>query len=175
MLKLSVRLLAILAVVALGQVSVHAATSGTQTFTVNVPTSVSIVAPAAASLTHDQTDNLQAFAPQAWVVKGNAVAGVNVSFSTATPFTHATNNTFKRDAKLELAVGTTLGPGAWTVGVPSDQSAYASGDNVALVSASSNGVGRANLNLTVKFVTEEFGVFAAGDYSTTVTGTVAAN
>jgi len=108
-------------------------------------------------------------------VKGNSNAGVNVSFATANPFIHTTLPTFKRDAKLNLAVGTTQGPATWTVGVAQDQTNYLLNDGIAAVTATSTGVGRANLNLSVTFVTEEFGVFAAGDYSTTVTGTVAAN
>jgi hypothetical protein len=175
MLKISLRLLAIAIVVSFAQVSAFAQTSGTQTFTVNVPTAVSIVAPSAATITHDQTDNNNAFPSQTWVVKGNAVNGVNVKFATATPFTHATIPSMKRDTKLDLAVGTTAGPAAWTVTTASDISNHLSGDNVAEVIATSNGVGRANMNLTVSFVTGAFGEFAAGAYSTTVTGTVAAN
>lgn len=145
-----------------------------QNFTVNVPSSVSIVAPAAVSLTHDQSDNPQAFPAQAWVVRGNTLAGVTVNFTTSQPFTHATDSSFKRNARLELALGAVQGPAAWQVITAADQTDYVANDNVADVSAQSNGVGRANLNLTVKFITEEFGVFAAGSYTTIVTGTVAA-
>ncbi len=175
MLKISLRLLAIIVVVSFANVSAQAQTTGNQTFTVNVPTAVSIVAPSAASINHDQTDNNNAFPAQTWVVRGNAVNGVNVSFATAAPFTHATIPSMMRDARLDLAVGTTAGPAAWTVNSSSDTSSFGSGDNTASVAASSNGVGRANMNLTVSFVTGSFGEFAAGAYSTTVTGTVAAN
>lgn len=151
-----------------------AADTANQQFTVNVPTSVSIVAPAAVSMTHDETDNPQAFPAQAWVVKGNSTTGVTVTFATAQPFIHATDANFKRNARLELALGTSQGPAVWQVTAAADQTDYVANDNVAQVTAQSNGVGRANLDLTVKFITEEFGVFAAGAYSTTVTGTVAA-
>jgi hypothetical protein len=154
--------------------TLHAQTTGTQNFTVSVPSSISITAPTAASITHDQTDNPQAFPAQTWLVKGNNLAGVNVTFETGSAFVHATDNSFKRNAKLDLAVGTTQGPATWTVGTATDTTNYASNDGVAQVTASSNGVGRANLNLTVSFLTEEFGTFAAGNYVTTVTGTVAA-
>jgi hypothetical protein len=175
MLKTSLRLLAIALIVSFAHVSAYAQTTGNQTFTVNVPTSVSIVAPSAASINHDETDNNNAFPAQTWIVKGNAINGVNVSFATATPFTHATLPSMKRDTKLDLAVGTTVGPALWTVTTPTDTSNYLSGDNNALVAATSNGVGRANMQLTVSFVTGAFGEFAAGAYTTTVTGTVAAN
>ena len=145
-----------------------------QVLKVIVPASVSIVAPQAATITHNETDAPQAFPAQVWAVKGNSLNGVNVSFATASPFTHATDNTIKRNAKLDLAVGVTQGPAAWTVGVSSDTTNYVNNDGIALVTASSNGVGRANMNLTVSFITEEYGVFAAGDCLTTVTGTIAA-
>jgi len=170
-----VRFASVVSVLSLLTGSASAATSGSQVLTVIVPTNISIVAPTAATLTHDQTDNPQAFPTQNWVVRGNSNAGVNVSFATANPFVHSTLPAFKRDAKLNLAVGTTQGPAAWTVGVAQDQTNYLLNDGIASVTATSTGVGRANLSLSVTFVTEEFGVFAAGDYSTTVTGTVAAN
>jgi hypothetical protein len=158
----------------IGFVSETAMAQSTQSFKVIVPASVSIVAPAAATLTHNETDAPQAFPAQAWTVKGNSLNGVNVTFSTTSPFVHATDNTFKRNAKLDLAVGTIQGPAAWTVAVASDTTNYTNNDGIAQVTASSNGVGRANMNLTVSFITEEYGVFAAGDYLTTVTGTIAA-
>lgn len=169
-----VRIVASLAAVVVLSNCLLAATTGTQTFTVNVPSSISIEAPAAVSLTHDETNNPQAFPAQSWTVKGNTLNGLTVAFATAQPFVHATNNTFKRNARLELALGGVQGPAAWTVTTAADQTDYVANDNVAQVAAESNGVGRATFNLTVKFLTEEFGVFASGNYSTTVTGTVAA-
>ena len=157
-----------------GFLSESAMAQSNQVFKVIVPTSVSIVAPSAVAITHNETDAPQAFPSQAWAVKGNSLNGVNVSFATVSPFVHATDNTFKRNAKLDLAVGTVTGPAAWTIGVATDSTNYVNNDGVAQVTASSNGVGRANMNLTVSFITEEYGVFAAGDYLTTVTGTIAA-
>ncbi len=145
-----------------------------QTFTVVVPTSISITAPTAASITHDESNNPQAFPAQTWAVKGNVRSGVTVSFATSQPFVHAEDNTFKRNARLELALGTVAGPATWNVTTAADQTDYVNNDGIAQVNAESSGVGRANFNLTVKFITEEYGVFAAGNYVTTVTGTVAA-
>lgn len=146
----------------------------TQSFKVIVPQSVTITAPAAVEITHDQTDNLQAFPTQIWTVRGNGLAGVNVTFETQQPFTHATDNSFKRNAKIDLAVGTKQGPADWTISKATDTSDYATNKNKASVAASSNGVGRAQFNINVSFVTDSFGTFAAGDYLTTVVGTVTA-
>lgn len=145
-----------------------------QGFNVVVPQSLSITAPTAVSLTHDQSDNPQAFPDQSWVVRGNVRNGVTVTFATSAPFVNLADDNFKRNAKLELAVGTTQGPATWQIDTATDTTDFAANDNVAQVAASSNGVGRANLNLKVTFVTEDFSLFAAGDYVTTVTGTIAA-
>lgn len=150
------------------------AQTGNQGFTVVVPQSLSITAPTGVTLTHDQSNNPQAFPEQAWIVRGNVRNGVTVTFATATPFVHTEDNNFKRNAKLELAVGTKQGPADWNVDTASDTTDFAANDNIAQVAASSNGVGRANLNLKVTFVTEDFSLFAAGNYVTTVTGTIAA-
>ncbi len=175
MLKLIVRFTAVIAIAVSVCGTASAATTASQGFTVVVPQNITITAPPAVSLTHDQTDSPQAFPPQSWTVKGNSNAGVNVVFATSDAFTHVTNPTFKRNAKLGLALGAVQGPATWSVGVAEDTTDFASNDGVAQVTASSSGVGRASFNLSVTFITEEFGIFAAGDYTTTVVGTVAAN
>ncbi len=151
-----------------------AQTSGTQTFKVIVPANISITAPSNVVITHDQTEADQAFPAQQWIVKGNSLAGVNVSFSTNTAFVHKTDSTFKRNAQLGLAVASSVGPATWTVASAADTTDYINSDEVATVAASSNGVGKATFDLTMKFVTDGFGSFAAGDYESTVTGTVTA-
>lgn len=150
------------------------AQTASQTFTVVVPQNISIAAPSAVALTHDESNNNQSFGNQSWLVKGNVRNGVVVTFSTGSAFTHATDNTFKRNAKLDLGVASFSGPATWTVSKASDTTDYRKSDEVAQVEANSDGVGRANFDLGVTFITEEFGVFADGLYVTTVTGTVSA-
>lgn len=154
--------------------SASAQTTGNQVFTVSVPQSLSITAPEAVSLTHDQSNNSQAFPAQPWTVKGNHRSGVSVTFEASSPFVHASDTTFKRDAKLNLSLGTVQGPAQWTMGVTEAATDYANNATPATVSASSNGVGRASFNLAVTFLTQDFSEFAAGDYQTTVVGTIAA-
>jgi hypothetical protein len=165
-------LVAVVSALVFAPSSANAQTTASQNFTVSVPTSISISAPAATGLTHDQSDNPQAFPSQNWVVRGNAMNGLNVSF-TSLPFSHSTISTIKQDARLKLSIGTKAGPGNWTLGVDESSTNYVS-STPATVTASSDGVGRANLGLVVTFLSGEFGTFAAGDYVTTVVGTVAA-
>ncbi len=150
-------------------------TTGTQKFTVTVPSAISITPPPAVNLTHDQTENEQVFPNQNWIVKGNSLAGVTASFSTATAFRHTVDATARRNARLALAVSSSVGSAAWTVSQPTDVTDYANNDGIATVQVTSNGFGRANLGLGVSFVTDGFGSFPSGDYETIVTGTVTAN
>jgi hypothetical protein len=157
--------------------SLHAQTVGNQKFTVNVPSNVAITPPANVTITHDQSEANQSFPAQQWVVRGNTLAGVNVSFAVATPFIHTTDSSFKRDVELNLAFNSKQGPATWTVTNATDSTGYAATPikNFATVNASSNGVGRGTFDLVVKFITDGWGTFAAGSYETTVVGTVAAN
>lgn len=149
--------------------------TASQAFRVVVPSSLAIVAPAGQIITHDQTDTNQSFARQRWTVKGNVANGVAVSFATNTPFIHDANSAMRRDAQLNLELAGSSGPANWTVTTPMDATSVGSSDNDARVAATSNGVGKANFDLLITFVTGEFGTFASGNYNLTVVGTVAAN
>lgn len=155
--------------------SASAQTTASQKYRVKVPTNISITAPGDIEINHDETDNDQTFPAQQWEVKGNVLAGVSVSFTTGSAFTHTTDASFKRDASLGLSVASNSGPASWSIDQASDQTDYVNADEEATVMASSDGVGRATFDLAVSFITDEFGTFAAGDYDTTVTGTVTAN
>lgn len=169
------QVLAALVAVSAFAINAQAQTTASQKYKVVVPANISITAPTDAVITHDESDNDQAFSAQQWTVKGNTLAGVSVSFSTNQAFTHTTDSSYKRDAKLDLSLNSNLGPATWNVSQASDQTDYGNSVEVATVQASSDGVGRATFDLAVSFITGEFGTFAAGDYETTVTGTVTSN
>ncbi len=155
--------------------AVYGQETASQKFKVVVPTSISITAPDQVELAHDESDENQTFPQQLWTVKGNTLTGVTVSFATQSAFTNVTDPTFKRNALVALSVDSSLGPATWNVTQASDQTNYAANYENAVVQASSNGVGRAVFNLSVAFITDTYGTFAAGDYETTVVGTVTAN
>ncbi len=148
-----------------------------QQYTVNVPQRITIDALGAANVTATLPDSnaTLAFPSQNWDVKGNVQPGVNVNFKTLQAFTNTTTPSFKRDARLSLGLVSNTGPAVWTPGVLVDSTNYGGGDEEALVSCTSNGVGRAVLSLGVEFLTVDIGQVAEGDYVTTVQGTVTAN
>jgi hypothetical protein len=152
--------------------------SDTETFTVTAEAVLTVTAPAAsAGITHAQTDANQAFTPQSWTVAQNGAEGASITFSTDQAFTHATETTFKRDAKLDLALASSDTGSGWAVTVASDQTDYANAtpDEVATVSADSTAPGDAAFNLTVTFVETDFSTLASGNYSTTITATITSN
>ncbi|MEO9592721.1 hypothetical protein [Rhodopirellula bahusiensis] len=146
----------------------------TQKFSANVAVTMSVTAPADAVLTHDETHTNQAFTAQPWNVIGNSQTGVSVSFATDGPFVNTTDPTFKRDAKLGLSINSQTGPGSFTISQATAQTDYANSVNIATVSAVSDGVSNATLDLSVEFIAGTFGTFAAGTYETVVTGTITA-
>ena len=162
-------------ILAISASSSFAQTTATQSFTVVVPQSLAITAPANISLNHDLTNNNQSFAAQSWNVRGNTTTGLSVNFAVAQPFTNTTNNAFMRDVQLGLATGATTGPATWSVTKATGSTNYAAGTQTANVAATSNGVGSANMLLSVTFLTGDVTTIAAGNYVTTVTGTVTAN
>lgn len=168
-------IIAALAIAVVPVAAANAQTTASQKFSVTVPQNISITAPVDAVITHDETESDQTFAAQQWVVRGNALAGVIVNFSTDQAFTNTTDGSFKRDAQLSLGVASNQGPATWTVSQAADATDYANSDELATVQASSDGVGRATFDLGVTFVTDGFGSFAEGDYEMTVTGTVSSN
>lgn len=145
-----------------------------QSYKVVVPQSITITSPTAVQLTHDQTDNKQVFPAQAWVIRGNNRNGVDVKLEVATPFVNTQDSSSKVDAEMALSIASTQGAATWSVTKPTDKTNVASNDNDAFVTATSNGVGRANLSLSVTFAAKEWGSYASGEYVTTVVGTVTA-
>ncbi len=154
-----------------------------QTFRINVPKNITITCPdILVEHNHDGNDNDQVFpVTQSWEVKGNAQAGVTVTFSLDGPFTTGAGNVDhqRRDASLQITPGATLGPATWT----SPTSTLATDIENAIMTdsytASSDGVGRAVFNLDMTFVNDlsggGFGTYEDGVYDTTVTGEVTEN
>ena len=152
--------------------SAHAQ-SARQTFQVVVPTRVSASTPSSAGLTFDLAETNKVFPVQTWTVHGNAVAGVNVSFA-AQSFINTSRPSVQRDAELQLEIGDSHGPGAWAVQVNRSASNFHY-DIPAVVTAQSTGLGRANLKLSVAFLSDSQDMLASGDFIATVVGTVSGN
>ena len=124
----------VLAVVLLGSVPAHAQVTDNQAFRVVVPSNMTIQAPVASvSIDHDETDGDQPFAVQQWQVRANNRLGATVTFETDQAFTHDTDSSFKRDAKLELAIDSPSLPAGWVLDTATDQTDYAGSDEVEAV------------------------------------------
>ena len=146
-----------------------------QTFEVTVLNSVALIAPPAAAITHDTSDNDQVFPVQNWIAQTTGLTGANVTLEAQGPFVNVLDANFQRDIRMDLAITSTDPLANWTVTSPTDQTAYASGVQTATVAAQSSGAGLGQLGLTVTFVETDFSSLGAGAYVTTVEGTITAN
>ena len=91
-----------------------------QRFIVAVPGNVQIIAPADILIVHDGTNADQVFPPQQWEVRGNVLLGVTTTFEVMQPFVHSIDPALMRDAQLDIAIASTLGPAIWNVAIASD-------------------------------------------------------
>ena len=149
--------------------------TATAGYRVSVPRVATIAAPASVSIMHDETSGNQVFGAQQWTVAQNSPTGSTVTFSTSQAFTNAVAPSSKRDARLDLAVASTDSGSTWILSLPSDQTDYASANEIAKVQATSTGPGSGAFNLTVTFLTGDIFTLTSGDYTTTITATITAN
>jgi hypothetical protein len=152
------------------------AQTGNQGMNSNVPPVLTITPPSSSvTESHPGNSSNHVFTTQTWSVASNNATGVNVVFEANQPFTHTSSSSYKRNAKLDLALGTTVGPG-WAIGTATDSTDYAAGTPklTATVTGESTGAGTAAFDVQVTFLTGTYATIAAGTYSTTVVGTVTA-
>ncbi len=151
-------------------------TQDDQTFTVTVPSLLSITAPANKTIdtTTDQTDGNKVFTPGSpvdyWTVVCNSAAGATVNLVALSPFT---NGASERDARLDLAVGS--GGPNWAVTTASASTDYSTSVDTATVQAQSSSPGIGGLALTVTFLNSSYDTLTEGNYVMTVRGTISAN
>lgn len=162
------------AVVLVAQSGAFAQTTASQGFNVIVPSKLSISAPPAISINHDETDANQVFPPQNYVAQCNGANGATVSFATTGPFRATVGaTTYRRDAGVALALGSGDPGAGWAVTVGSATATTAA--PVATVTAASSAPGGASLVLTLTFVDGDFSALPAATFSTTVNATITAN
>lgn len=135
----------------------------------------SIGVPPAESLVHNRGNAPQVFPEVVWQLYTGIDSGGYTAQWTCEPFIHASKSTLKADAKLAIRVIGSDGFADWRATVPSDQTAYASGDQTAAVAAQSVAVGDGQVGLTVTFLNDNYSTLAAGSYTVTVVGTITAN
>lgn len=162
------------ALVVLASQSGAFAQTATQTFSVGVPSTLSITAPAAVSIIHNQLDANQVFPVQAWAARCNNGVGGTVVFETGSAFQAMVNGTtYRRNAQMTLSVGSADAGSGWATVVSSDSTTDQ--DGVATVTAASTGPGDASLNLLMTFIDNDFSVLPAATFSLIVTATITAN
>jgi hypothetical protein len=143
-----------------------------QRYSVYVPLSSSMTAPPDVEITKQVDADNQSFPPQRWTIGGNNPLGVVVSFATSLAFTLTTDPSFKSDAELSLTLHTTHGPANWSVVQAVDSTDVTVHDEVATVQAASDGVGKADVELTTRFLVDPLSALPPGIYELMVVSTV---
>ncbi len=168
------RLVAFLALVPLLFGDYARSANDSQQYQVNVPTRLFITAPVIDPIRgYPGSGSADIdFAPQTWRARSNSLQGATVTLETTTAFRHTVTTTSKRNARLDLSVRQTYGPGLWTILIPTATTNYSAGNEQARVRVTTNGPGSANLYLIVTFLTGAPGSLRSGDYQTTVVGTI---
>ena len=147
----------------------------TEIFEVTVLNSISLIAPPAAAIVHDNSDNNQVFPVQNWIAHTSGLTGATVTLEAQGPFVNALDSNFQRDIRMDLAITSTDPLANWVVTSASDQTDYSGNVQTATVAAQSSGAGLGQLGLTVTFVETDYSSLAAGAYLTTVAGTITSN
>lgn len=163
--------LALLFVIAFATNSI-ADTNASQTFRLAVPSSSTVTPPSQQTITATEIDGDLTFAPQTWIVQGNAMEGIVVDFGVQYAFRHTDDPTLKNDALLEVAIASTTGVANWTVNKSSDATNVNLNDEEASVQIASDGVGVANVELSVTFKYDPQRVLASGPYELTLMSTI---
>ncbi len=129
----------------------------------------------ARSATHPMTAANLTFNNQQWHAVTLSGTGSTVRFTTDHAFRHATDFSYKRDARLQLTriVGTSSA--RWQFDTVTDTTNYAAGDETATVQISSRGPGVANISMNVIFMTGSLASLKGGQYDMTVVGTISEN
>lgn len=148
------------------------AQTASQRATVTVPVRLSVTPPADMTITHDQSERPQAFPIQSWTVRGNSIGGVTVDFTADQPFTHQEEPDSKVHAELSVAIERTQGSANWFVGNASGTTRSTGDDLAARVRIGSDGIGEAQVRLSVEMVSAPLASIAQGNYATTIRCTV---
>lgn len=147
-----------------------------QSFLVNVPRRLVISAPAAAPQVEMAEDAIQVTLPtQVWSVAANSHEGATVTLSTVQSFHNLDDDTIRRDAQLEVTVQNQSQARAWSVTHSIAITDHQTGQEEATVEVRSAGPGTADIGLKISLQSTSGQFTPAGDYSTTVIGTITAN
>jgi hypothetical protein len=149
----------------------HAQTaSDSTTMVVQVPGLVSINATNnLVEIDHSLNNANQWFDWQYWQVSCNNQRGAIVTFETDQAFTHTTDATSKRDARMILV---RAGAPGWRITRTLATTDYQRGDEVAVVSAESNSAGDGEFRIRMAYLEEDFNDTLLGFYELTVIGTI---
>lgn len=123
-------------------------------------------------VTHSLQDATQAFSSVRWDIQNAALRDGCIVRWTAEPFVHESDSGVQADCEILLSLDRGSRPANWRVTIPRDATNVDGGKKLATVSMLSTGRGNAQVELQVLFRHPRVSSLAAGDYQTTLTGTI---
>ena len=126
--------------------------------------------------THPSVEGNLDFFDSEWYMESNSSAGASVTFS-AGPFINEDNPAYMRDSQMRLRRLRNRGAATWAFEDQVERTRYSNGKMNAVVKMSCTSAGRAFVGMRVRFFTETNPTarLPAGNYVTTVVGTISAN
>lgn len=122
-----------------------------------------------------QLDQPASFVESVWLANNfSNHAGATVHWSSG-PFVHQSQAAHQVDCRISVRTIASAPLAHWSVVSDSDQTDVAAGENLARVSAESNGVGDASFGVSVDFLANDASRIASGNYELIVVATISAN
>ena len=123
-------------------------------------------------VTHTMQQGPQAFTAVRWDIQNAAFGNGCVVQWTADRFRLQQSTKYSADCELNLQLVRGTVNSQWVVTASRDASSIATGKQRAVVSAASQGRGNAQADIVVRFLTPTADQLVAGDYQTTLIGTI---
>ena len=145
-----------------------------QTYQMAIPDGISLVSPGDVVISHDLTSTNQVFPDQVWQAYTSNLSGAQVEFSMGR-FIHEDISFYRRNARIQLRVLASDPDANWRVtrGSARTRGFFGGGSRgTATVTAESFGPGAGQLSIRVTFIERNFLFLAAGNYNSTVVGTI---
>ena len=125
----------------------------------------------ARQVTHNLKAEPHAFDPVRWDIQNRFRNGCVVEWRVV-PFAHESAPAAVADCDLTVRLVQFNRRARWRVATPNDSTSVATGKNAATVSMTAAAPGNARAELVLRFNTSNVTSLAAGDYETTVVGTI---
>lgn len=124
------------------------------------------------TLPHALDDAPQSFTPVRWDIQNQQFRNGCVVLWTVAAFEHESEGGTTADCEISARIVRSTGRARWSVTTGSDATSVSTGKKSAAVSIASDARGNAEAEILIRFTTNDVSSLTAGNYTTTLTGTI---